>query len=221
MKRKSELYGIIGLGRFGFALAQTLANAGKDVLVVDNNEAKIKEAAAFTDNAFTVGELNAENLQDAGIRNCDTVIVCIGEQIDTSILTTLTVLRLGVKKVISKAINPEQGSVLEMLGAEVVYPERDMAIRLANRLISPRILEYISLSDEVDITEINLTDKADNMTVAEMDIRKKYGLNIIAIKRNNEINTDIQPELTLNREDIIVVIGKKEKVRMFESYLNE
>ncbi|MDD4774562.1 MAG: TrkA family potassium uptake protein, partial [Eubacteriales bacterium] len=136
-KRSPELYGVIGLGRFGFALAQTLANAGKEVLVVDKNANKIKEATAFTDNAFTVSELTKETLQEAGMRNCDTVIVCIGEQIDTSILTTLTVLELGVPRVISKAISPEQGTVLEMMGAEVVYPERDMAVRIANRLISP------------------------------------------------------------------------------------
>lgn len=218
-KKSSELYGIIGLGRFGFALAQTLANAGKDVLVIDNNESKIKEAAVFTDNALTVGDLNKENLQDVGIRNCDTVIVCIGEKIDTSILTTLTVLQLGVKKVISKAISVEQGSILEMLGADVVYPERDMAIRLANKLISPRVLEYISLSDEVDITEINLTDKIDHVTVADINIRKKYGLNIIAVKNKNDINTEILPTTILKKDDMIVVIGKRVNIQQFENYL--
>lgn len=219
-KKASELYGIIGLGRFGFALAQTLANAGKDVLVIDNNESKIKEAAVFTDNAFMVGDLNKENLQDVGIRNCDTVVVCIGEKIDTSILTTLTVLQLGVKKVISKAISIEQGSILEMLGADVVYPERDMAIRLANKLISPRVLEYISLSDEVDITEINLTDKIDHATVADMNIRKKFGLNIIAVKNKNDINTEILPTTILKKDDMIVVIGKRVNIQQFENYLN-
>jgi trk system potassium uptake protein len=218
-KKTSELYGIIGLGRFGFALAETLAKAGKDVLVLDNNESKIKEAAAFTDNAFMVGELNKENLQEAGIRNCDTVIVCIGEKIDTSILTTLTVLQLGVKKVISKAISVEQGSILEMLGAEVVYPERDMAIRLANKLISPRILEYISLSDEVDITEIKLTGKVEHSSVADLDLRKKYGLNIIAVKNNNDINTEILPTLTFKKDDMVVVIGKRVNIQRFEDYL--
>lgn len=220
-KKASELYGIIGLGRFGFALAETLAKAGKDVLVIDNNESKIKEAAAFTDNAFTVGELNKENLQAVGIRNCDTVVVCIGEKIDTSILTTLTVLQLGVKKVISKAISVEQGSILEMLGAEVVYPERDMAIRLANKLISPRVLEYISLSDEVDITEIILTGKVENISVAELDLRKKFGLNIIAVKNNNDINTEIQPTLTLKKDDMVVVIGKRVNIQSFEDHLND
>ena len=220
-KRSSELYGIIGLGRFGFALAQTLANARKEVLVVDKNASRIREASAFTDNAFTVSELNKATLQEAGFRNCDTAVVCIGEQIDTSILTTLTILQLGVPRVISKAISPEQGAVLEMIGAEVVYPERDMAIRLASKLISPQVLEYISLSEDVDITEINLTDEIDNVSISDIDIRKKYGLNIIAIKnRDNEINTEIMPTTILKKDDMIVVIGKRVKVREFENHLN-
>ncbi len=218
-KRTSELYGIIGLGRFGFALAETLAKAGREVLVIDSNETKIKDASAFTDNAFLMSELNRESLQEVGLRNCDTVIVCIGEKIDTSILTTLTVIQLGIKKVISKAISPEQGSVLELLGAEVVYPERDMAVRLANKLISPRVLEYISLSDDVDIIEINLSEKIDNVTVAETNIRKKFMLNIIALKSQNAITTEITPTTVLKKDDMIVVIGKRVNIRQFENYL--
>ncbi|MHB1150792.1 MAG: potassium channel family protein [Eubacteriales bacterium] len=220
-KRKSQdLYGIIGLGRFGSALAQTLAEAGKDVIVIDNNETKIKEACAFTDNAYTVSDLNKEVLQEVGIRNCDTVIVCIGEKIDTSILTTLMVLQLGVKRVISKAISLEQGNVLEMLGAEVVYPERDMAVRLAHKLISPRILEYISLSDEVDISEIILTEKIENMSVEEFNVRKKFSLNIIALKSNDTITTEILPNMILKKDHTIVVIGKSTNIQRLENYLS-
>ncbi len=220
-KRKSkDLYGIIGLGRFGSALAQTLAEAGKDVIVIDNNETKIKEACAFTDNAYTVSDLNKEVLEEVGIRNCDTVIVCIGEKIDTSILTTLMVLQLGVKRVISKAISLEQGNVLEMLGAEVVYPERDMAVRLAHKLISPRILEYISLSDEVDISEITLTEKIENMSVEEFDVRKKFFLNIIALKSNETITTEILPNMILKKDHTIVVIGKSTNIQRLENYLS-
>lgn len=218
-KRTSELYGIIGLGRFGFALAETLAKAGREVLVIDQNESKIKDAAAFTDNAFLMSELTKENLQEVGLRNCDTVTVCIGEKIDTSILTTLTVIQLGIKKVISKATSAEHGSVLELLGAEVVYPERDMAVRLANKLISPRVLEYISLSDEVDIIEINLSEKIDNVTVADAGIRKRFGLNIIALKSRNVITTEIMPSTVLKKDDTIVVIGRRDSIRQFENYL--
>ncbi len=221
MKRKkvSELYGIIGLGRFGFALAQTLAESGKEVLVVDNDEQKIHEAVAFTDNAFKVEALTAENLREIGVQNCDTVIVCIGEKIDVSILATLTVIKMGVKRVISKAISAEQGCVLETLGAEVVYPERDMAIRVAKKLIGPRILEYISLSENVDISEIELTEKVSGTTVKELDLRRSFGLNIIALRKNERLDTDIDPSMKLLSGDTLIVVGKSDNIQRFEEYL--
>lgn len=218
-KRNSEIYGIIGLGRFGFNLAVSLCKAGKDVIVVDNDAKKIKDISEYTENAFIVDEINTISLTEAGITNCDTVIIGIGETIDVGILATLNVIQLGVKKVIAKAITPEQGCVLEKIGAEVVYPEKDMAVRLAKRLTSPQTMEYISLSEDVDITEIVLTEKIDNVSVAELDIRKKYGLNIIAIKHGEEIITEISPNTQLYKDDSIVVIGKNSNIENFENYL--
>lgn len=220
-KGASELFGVIGLGRFGFAMAQTLAEAGKELMVVDCNEDKIREASAFTDHAFTVPALTRELLHEVGIQNCDTVIVCIGEKIDTSILTTLNVIGLGVRRVIAKAISFEQGCVLEKLGAEVVYPERDMAVRLANRLMGSKVLEYITLSNEVDITELRLSGKINAMTVLTLDLRKSFGLNIIAVKHNGEINTEIEPSLVLHEGDVMVVVGKRVNIKQFEQYLGE
>ena len=222
MKRKrnnEKIYGVVGLGRFGYNLAITLCKAGKDVIVIDNDPKKIKEISEYTENAFLVDELNTASLTEAGINNCDTVIVGIGETIDVGILATLNVIQLGVKKVIAKAIPPEQGCVLEKIGAEVVYPEKDMAVRLAKRLISPQTMEYISLSDEIDITEIILSTKANEITVSELDIRKKFGLNIIAIKHNDEIITEITPQTILYAGDNLVVIGKNVNIEKFETYL--
>ncbi|MEG2406227.1 MAG: TrkA family potassium uptake protein, partial [Clostridiales bacterium] len=171
MKRKPEsVYGIIGLGRFGFPLAKTLSEAGKEVLVVDCDQEKVRKATEFTDNAFVINSLTRESLQEVGFKNCDTVVVCIGEKIDTSILTTLTVINLGIKRVISKATTYEQGCVLEKLGAELVYPERDMAIRLANKLIKSKVMEYISLSDDIDISELLITEKVANISVFKLNL---------------------------------------------------
>lgn len=218
---KSEMYAVIGLGRFGFALAKRLAEAGKELIVVDKEESVIHKAVAFTDNAYIIRELTRENLRNIGIQNCDTVIVGIGGKIDISILTTLTVIQLGVKRVIAKALSMEQGCVLEKLGAEVVYPERDMGIRVANRLLAPRVLEYISLSEEICITEIVFPENTGGITVQELDIRRRYGLNIIAIKRGETVTTDITPDLRLQENDIIAVIGRQEQVSHFESNLRK
>lgn len=212
-------FGVIGLGRFGFALAKTLANAGKDVLVVDNNESKIKQIRHLTDDAFVVGALDKETLEDIGIQNCGTVIVCIGENIDVSILTTLNVISLGVPRVIAKAISFEQGSVLEKIGAEVVYPESDMAIRVANRLISTNILDSIELKGDIAIAEFKLTSKVAGQTVVQANIRKKYNLNIIALEQNGATTTDITADRLLNLDDKMVVVGKRINIKKFEEFL--
>lgn len=212
-------FGIIGLGRFGSALAATLAEAGKEVLVLDSNESKIKQVRNIIDNAFVVADLDRETLEQAGIQNCETVIVCIGEKIDTSILTTLNVISMGVPRVIAKAKSVEQGTILEKIGAEVIYPEHEMAIRLANRLISSRIMDYISLNDNITISELKLSSKLDGQTVLQANVRKKFKLNIIALEKGNKTITDISPELMLSENDILVVVGKIDDIKKFENYL--
>lgn len=218
-KKKNMSFGIIGLGRFGSALARALAEAGKEVLVVDKNEAKIKEIRQYTDYAYVVDTITKEALQEIGMQNCDTVIVCIGEQIDTSILTTLNVVSLGVPKVIAKAISADQGIILEKIGAEVVYPEHDMAIRLAKKLVSSSVIEYISLSNDIEISEIKLNQKFFGKSIAKIDIRPKYGLNIIAIEHQRKTTTIIDPNYVFTEGDIIVVIGNNEGIKRFEEYM--
>lgn len=220
-KKNGTLYGIIGLGRFGFALARAIAEAGGEILVIDKDQAKITASGEFTDNAYLVGELSRTNLEAVGIQNCDVVIVAIGDRLDTSLLTTMNVLKLGVKRVISKAQTEDHGSLLELMGAEVVYPEHDMAVRLAGKLMAPHILEYISLSNEIDIMEIKLTKKVANMSVIDLNIRGNFGLNIIAIKHNGEITTEIYPTTMFGIDDTITVIGNKNGIRRFEDYLDE
>jgi len=225
MKRKkkrqnSQLYAVIGLGRFGFAIAEELAKKGKEVLAIDRDRAKVDAASEFTPNAFIMDELTAENLAEAGVGEADVAIIGIGEKLDVSILTTMNVIKLGVTRVIAKAKSAEHGEILSLLGAEVVYPEHDMALRLAGKLVSPHILEYISLSDSVDIMELQLTGKISGMTVVELGVRPKYHLNIIAIRRDGEITTNIYPTTELHAEDTLTVIGKTADINRFEDYLN-
>lgn len=214
--KKTTSVGIIGLGRFGMALAKRLCELGKEVLVLDENESKIREMRGYTEFAFICDNLSKETLEDVGMQNCEIVIVCIGEKIDTSILATLNVVSLGVPKVIAKAISYEQGCVLEKIGAEVVYPERDMALRLAKRIVSHNVLEYISHNSEIKISELTVPYGLVDQTVKESCIRPKYGLNIIALKHNDNIFTEIDPNYKFSEGDIIVVVGKKGNLQLFE-----
>ena len=212
-------FGVIGLGRFGTALAISLAEAGKEVIVVDRSESKVKEVRQYTEYAFVSDDLDLETLREIGIQNCDVVIVCIGEKIDSSILTTMRVVELGVPKVIAKAISVEQGAVLKKIGAEVVYPERDMALRLGKRLVSRNFLDYVSLDNSVEIRQIRVSDKIKGCSIEELGIRPKYNLNIIAIESGKITNIEVLPGYRLQADDIMVVIGKVSNIDRFEKSL--
>ena len=221
MKNSNEAtsFGVIGLGRFGTALAISLAEAGKEVIVVDRSESKVKEVRQYTEYAFVSDDLDMETLREIGIQNCDVVIVCIGEKIDSSILTTMRVVELGVPKVIAKAISVEQGAVLKKIGAEVVYPERDMALRLGKRLVSRNFLDYVSLDNSVEIRQIRVSDKIKGCSIEELGIRPKYNLNIIAIESGKITNIEVLPGYRLQADDIMVVIGKVSNIDRFEKSL--
>ena len=136
-KKAKGSYGIVGLGRFGMALAIELAEAGEDLVVLDQDEEKVRALRDYTEAAYVVKALDKKTLEETGIQNCDVAVVCIGEKMDVSILTTLHLVSMGIPTVIAKAASEEQGQVLRKLGAQVVYPEHDMAIRLAHRLRPP------------------------------------------------------------------------------------
>jgi trk system potassium uptake protein TrkA len=221
MKHKPAIeFGIIGLGRFGFSLASTLAEANREILVLDSSENKIRQIRHLTDNALVVSDLSKEALTEAGIQNCGTVIICIGEKVDVSILTTLNVISMGVPRVIAKAISLEQGKILEKIGAEAIYPEHDMALRLARHLMSSRIMDHITLNDDIAIAEVKLSSKIAGQTVSQASLRKKFKLNIIAIEQDKKTITEITPELILREDDITVLVGKQEHIRNFEIYLS-
>ena len=209
----AKSYGIIGLGRFGTALARTLAEAGKEILVLDQDEEKVKQMRIFTEHAYVVRNLERETLQETGIQNRDQVIVCIGDKVDVSILTTLNVINLGVPHVVSKANSPEQGEILEKIGAEVVYPEKDMAIRLAKRLIAGRVYNLFELDERTDISELRIGGEFAGQTVEQASLRRRFGVNIIAINQGGTMTTDVRPEYVLGPEDTLVVIGDRENIR--------
>lgn len=214
-------YGIIGLGRFGYALTKTLAEAGKEIIALDTIESRVKQVRSFTENAFIVSALDKETLEDCGIQNCGTVIICIGDSIDVGVLTTLNVISMGVERVIARAMSYEQGLILEKIGAEVIYPENDMAVRLATRLIDSNIMESIELKGNVAITELKLNPKIANQTVQQMNLRQKFNLNIIALEHNGETTTEISPEYLLQSNDIIVVIGQRSNIKKLEAFLSK
>ena len=219
-KKEKNIYGIIGLGRFGSALVNELAQDGAELIILDRDAEKISAVRELTENAFVVRNLEKKTLEQTGIQECDVVVVCIGEHMDTSILTTLNLVNMGIPKVIAKAKSVEHGEILEKLGAEVVYPERDMAIRLAHRLEASRIVDFIQLSEQINISKMMCPKKAIGKSVIELNLRAKFGLNIIAIKNSGVVNEHIMPSYVFREEDILFLCGKKEGLARLQEWAN-
>ena len=206
-KKEKNTYGIVGLGRFGYALAMELAASDADILVLDKDEEKVREMREYTESAYVMKTLDKKSLAETGIQNCDVAVVCIGEHMDTSILTTLNLVCLGIPDVIAKATSLEHGQILEKLGAEVVYPEHDMAVRLAHRLETSKMLDFVQLSEQVNISKFLIPDKIAGKTVLEVDLRGKFGLNIIAIENSGTVIDTVSPDYEFRKGDILFVAG--------------
>lgn len=212
MKKKENkmTYAIIGLGRFGMALACSLAQNGADLIALDYNEEKVREIREYTENAYVVKNLDRKSLEEAGVKNADVAVVCIGEKVDTSILVTLDLVNLGVGHIIAKAASAEHGQVLAKLGAEVVFPERDMAVRLAHRLETARVLDFIQLSERLNISKIIVPESMVGKTVLQAALRAHFGVNIIAIENKGKLIDHIRPDYEFCSGDILYVSGSKE-----------
>ena len=212
---KKKTYAVLGLGRFGMPLATKLAQRGADVIGVDMDEERVRAFREYSEYAFVAKKLTKEVLEDIGIQDCDVAVICIGSRVETSILVTLNILNLGVPNVISKASSAEQGEVLRRLGADVVYPERDMALRTAKKILRENLVDYLSIGKDIEIIEIEISNKMINKTILELDLRKKYKLNVIAIRHDEESDIEVRPDCILHEGDTIAVIGREENVTRF------
>ncbi|SIR85034.1 trk system potassium uptake protein TrkA [Peribacillus simplex] len=209
-------YAVIGLGRFGTSVAHRLYTAGQEVLGIDVNEERVENAELSVTHAIMADTTEEETLRSIGIRNFDCVIVAIGNDMQSSILTTLLLKEIGVDKVIAKALNKNHGQVLTKVGADwVIYPERDMGERVANQLLSPNMLNYIEISKEYNIEEIILPMSMKGKSLRELDLRAKYNISVIAIVSNGEIIIAPSPDQDIHENDMLLVVGNKEDLAVF------
>ncbi|MBV7503904.1 TrkA family potassium uptake protein [Bacillus sp. sid0103] len=219
MKRS---FAVIGLGRFGGSICRTLTDEGMEVLAIDKNEERVNEYAMIASHAVVGDTTDEAVLKSLGIRNFDHVIVAIGDDIQSSILTTLILKELGVDRITAKAQNDYHEKVLRKIGADnVVHPERDMGRRIANNMASSNVVDYLELSAEHSIVEIVANGKLSGNTIMDLDIRKKYGLNIVAIKRGEEIIVSPQARETFHVNDVLIVIGNDQDIDRFEKRVLE
>jgi trk system potassium uptake protein TrkA len=210
-------FAVIGLGRFGSSVAKTLSHMSFEVLAIDDREERIQEMSAIVTHAVQADSTDEEALRAIGIRNFDVVVVAIGEDIQASILTTLILKEIGIPTIVVKAVNELHGKVLKKIGADkVIFPERDMGQRVAHHLISSNILDHIELSADYSIVEIKVSNQMVGKSLRELDIRAKYGCNVIAIKQQEILIIPPSGEDPLKPEDILVIVGNNENLEKFE-----
>lgn len=217
---KMKQFAVIGLGRFGSSLAKELVSQNLEVLGIDRDEETVDEMADILTHAIVADSTEEETLRSIGIRNFDCAIVAIGDDIQASIMTAILLKDLGVKMVVAKALTELHGKVLERLGVDrVIYPERDMGIRVAHQLVNPNLLDYIELSKEYTIVELSVPGKLNGVTLKELDPRAKYGCSVVAI--NKKSGVIIAPVATdvINERDVMVIIGTNKQIESFEDEL--
>ena len=210
---------VIGMGRFGQSVARGLAGLGQEVLAVDNDEGMVNMIAPYVTHAVQADATDEKVLAELGIRNFDVAVVTIGDNIQASILITMQCKELGVGFVLAKAQNELHGKVLNKTGADkVVFPERDMGLRVAHNLADSNILDYIEIAGDLRIVDILALPGWENKSLADLDFRRRYGANVIAIKKaNRDMNTIPQGTDVIEKDDKLIVVGTKESIAHLES----
>jgi trk system potassium uptake protein len=213
-------FAVIGLGRFGSSICKSLVEKGMDVLAIDRDEDRVNEFLEIASHAVMADTTDEKALKDIGISNFDHVIVAIGDNIQASILTTLMLKEIGVNYITVKAQNDYHEKVLSKIGADrVIHPERDMGKRIAHQIISTNVLDHLEVSDKHSIIEVIANDRMNGSTLIELDVRAKYGCNIIGIRRGDEIIVSPQAEFEILKGDILIVIGTNIDIERFERQL--
>lgn len=220
---KKQTFAVIGLGRFGGSVCKTLADAGQEVLAIDKYESRVNDYKDIATQAVVTDAQDEDVLRSLGIRNVDHVIVAIGEDIQASILVTLMVKEQGVKYVTAKAQNEYHAKVLEKLGVDrVVHPERDMGVRIGRSLTSKNMVDYLDLDANFKLAEILITNpEFVGKSLAEMDFRDRYGLNVIALAHSRQEMVLPSAGDVLTENDSILVAGPTRAIDKFEELMQK
>jgi trk system potassium uptake protein TrkA len=204
---------VLGLGRFGSAVATTLVELGHEVLGVDNDEERVDALKDKITQAVQADITEEKVLKELGVKNFDAAIVSIATDLEASILVTMMLKEMGLKYIIAKAQSALHGKVLERIGVDkIVFPERDMGRRIARNLIIPNIKDYIELEPDYSVIEIETLPEFVDKTLGELDLRNKYGINVLAIKRNDSFNISPQAKDVIKKDDFLIVIGETKKI---------
>ena len=212
MKAK-KTYAVFGLGRYGTAVARELVDNGMEVIAVDAEQKLVNDSAAYLPVCKCADVTDAEVISRLGIGNIDTVIVCMASNLEATVMAITLCKEVGVKTVIAKCANEMHQKILLRVGADqVVFPENESGVRLAKNLLSSGFIDMISLSKDVSMVEIDVKDEWIGKNLIELNLRKKYGFNVVAIKKGDKVNVNVNPEQVLDTETTLIVIANTAKL---------
>ena len=215
---KSKQYLVLGLGRFGTSVAKALYDLGQEVLAIDSDEELVNDIAPYVTQALQLDATDETLLAGLGVKNFDAAIVSIGQNTRDSILVCVLLKELGVPALIAKANDELHAKVLRKIGVDrVVFPERDMGVRLARSIISPGVLELMNLSDDYQIIEVLVPAKWVGNTIIGVDVRRKHGVNILAIHRGDRFLVAPAADMLFESNDTLLLMGKKEDIEPLEA----
>jgi len=208
MKAKQTQFLVLGLGRFGESVARNIFAMGRDVLAVDKDEAIVEDISPFVTQAIQADVTDEDTLKSIGAGNFDVAVVSTGD-VHSSILISLMLREMGVKTVIAKAMDELHARVLKKVGVDrVVFPERETGLRIAKSLISPNIIELMELSNDYRIAELSLPRKWEGHSIRSLDVRRRHGLNILAVHRGGQFTISPSPDDMLYQGDGLLVLGR-------------
>jgi trk system potassium uptake protein TrkA len=202
-------YAVIGLGKFGATVVRSLHERGHEVVAVDRDRLRVQEVRDSCTQAIEADCTDQDTLRALGIQDADAVVVSLGERMDASVLVTLYLRELGLKQIVVKAVSEDHGKILHLIGAsEIVHPERDTARRVARGLAVRSIVEYLPLAADSSLVELHLPPEFAGKTLAELDIRKRYQVLVVAIKREDELLIATGGDERLQGGDVLVLVGR-------------
>ena len=211
--QKKKTYAVFGLGKYGKAVAGELVKNGMEVIAVDTEQKIVNDAAAYLPVCKCADVTDPEVIARLGIGGLDTVVVCMASNLEASVMAVTLCKEAGVNTVVAKCANEMHQKILLRVGAEqVVFPEHESGVRLAKNLLSSGFIDMISLSMDVSIVEIDVKAEWVGKNLIELNLRKKYGFNIIAIKKGETVNVNVNPEQVLDKETTLIVIANTFKL---------
>ena len=202
-------FAIIGLGRFGSSVARTLNDMGQNVLAIDNDPEKVDALASRIQRVVRADTTDPAALKALRIAEFDTVVIALGDHVEASVITCLNCLDLGVKEIVAKAQDEAHGRVLERMGVQrIVYPQRDMGARVAHNIAAGGLIDFVRLSERYGMAELEAPAAMVGHSLGELDMRNRFGLNVMAIKRRHKIIVSPTAEHRLAEKDVLIVIGE-------------